>query len=115
MAVVSEARQGFLHEALVDGDGVLPLQRVEELLEDVVLQRGGELAFALVEAGVTVLLRRRQDLLELGDDLAVARRVRQSVVYGTRVSVRVDLGGVRTIKKKTTQQRQNATHIHHIQ
>src|SRR3546814_5967339 len=70
-----EARQGFLHEALVDGDGVLPLQRVEELLEDVVLQRGGELAFDLVEAGVTVLLRRRQDLLELGDDLADRKSV----------------------------------------
>src|SRR3546814_10130517 len=82
MAVVSEARQGFLHEALVDGDGVLPLQRVEELLEDVVLQRGGELAFDLVEAGVTVLLRRRQDLLELGDDLAVARRHRGDLARG---------------------------------
>src|SRR3546814_17157554 len=68
-------------------------------MEYVVLQRGGELAFDLVEAGVTVLLRRRQDLLELGDDLAVARRHRGDLARGDFKDLLGDQRGGRALRR----------------
>src|SRR3546814_17631235 len=64
-----------------------------------VLERtSGQLGF-LAQADLDVV---DEDDVELLGDILEVRGDRKSVVSGTRVSVRVDLGGRRIIKKKTS-------------
>src|SRR3546814_21105911 len=69
---------------------------VADLVEVVVLAAGTQAALDIGRAHVAALLRAKEHVLELDH----ARVDRKSVVSGKSVSVRVDLGGRRIIKKK---------------
>src|SRR3546814_18820809 len=91
-----EEASGAFFEAL--GDPLFDLHRVPAHRAHAQAQRLGELAFLhqavdvrALEAGLGFDLGAAQDAV-LGD--------RKSVVSGKRVSVRVDLGGRRNLKKK---------------
>src|SRR3546814_13084790 len=112
MDVVEQVLAHLLQVAADPGDcaeaGVYPVDRLVQGLR-------GDLAIQLAQ-GIAMFRRPARneldDILELAlqllnlalDALALLLRDRKSVVLGKRVSVRVDLGGRRIIKKKKNKQ-----------